>query len=69
MKLHDLLKENADKKVNVSYPDGKGDHTTYVKDLGDRFSCEGLAWRTHFFTELLTKGEAFTNIGGHYQLA
>lgn len=68
MTTQELMLQNSDKKVSVTYPDNKGNHETTVRDISDRFINEGADWRKQFFHTLLTTGEAFTRMGGHYKL-
>lgn len=66
--LTELFTENGQRKVKVTYPDNNGNHTTTLRDIADRFIQEGAEWRKQFFSDLINNGEAFTRMGGHYQL-
>lgn len=63
-----VINENGERKVKVTYADGKGDHETTLREIGDRFLQESPEWRKQFFIDLVYKKEAFTRMGGRYQL-
>jgi len=62
------MNANADRKVSVTYPDGKGNHQATIREISDRFINEGAEWRVLFFNNLLTTGEAMTRFGSTYKL-
>ena len=66
--LTELLTENGSNRVQVTYPDNKGNHETTVRDLGDRWIGETHGWRKMFFADLINKGVAYSNFGGKYTL-
>lgn len=66
--LTELMNANAERKVNVTYPDNNGNHTATIRDISERFIKEGSAWRKLFFETLLTTGTAKTRFGSVYTL-
>lgn len=54
-------------RVNVTYPDGKGNYSLSVRDLFDKFSDETFDWLDNFMTSLLNTGKARSNFG-EYEL-
>lgn len=54
-------------RVNVTYPDNRGNHSISVRDLFDKFSDETFEWLDNFMTSLLNTGKAHSNFGT-YQL-
>jgi len=68
MNLTQLMTEKAKSIVNVTYPDGKGNHNATLREIADRFQQESEQWRNDFFRTLLTEGKAITRMGGEYIL-
>lgn len=64
--IPELILELREKQVFVTYPDNKGNHTTTVHDLSNRFRDKD--WYTSFFTELLLNSKSVTPMGGEYEI-
>ena len=66
--LAKFLQPHLDKKVTVTYLDGKGAHETTVEQLSKKWFGELISWRERFFTNLLHNGQAHSNFGGTYTM-
>jgi hypothetical protein len=49
--------------VEVTYPDGKGNHEATIAELKERFKEETPDWKGVFFGRLITYGSARSNFG------
>lgn len=63
-----IAKELLAKPVNVTYPDGKGNHQLTVSEVIDRFKEELPTWLDNFVNRLINTGQAVTNFGAVYSL-
>lgn len=64
--LDEILELAGEVKLEVTYPDGKGNHETTIAQVNERFSEEAPEWRRHFFNEILNVGFAVTRFGVEY---
>lgn len=66
--LKEMLAPHMDKKVAVTYSDGKGAHETTVRELLQKWFGETIKWKEWWFSQLLRNGVAHSNYGGTYTL-
>ena len=59
------MKITEETKVQVTYPDGKGNHTTTVKDVESKWRNRGESdeWVNWFMTNLVDNGVALSGFG------
>lgn len=63
-----IANEILQKKVSVTYSDGKGSHETTVQKVIEKFKSEEEWWLDKFLNNLINTGEAHSNFGGTYKL-
>lgn len=66
--LKKYLLPHLSKKVAVTYGDNKGNHETTVEQLYEKWFGETVAWKEHWFGQLLNNGIAHSNYGGTYKI-
>lgn len=66
--LNEFLAPHMDKKVSVTYADGKGAHETTVKQLTQKWFGETLSWKEWWFSQLINNGVANSIFGGTYTM-